>query len=121
MTDNKDNLDEQLVRNFLQSHRKDMADGGFSQRVMRQLAQQDPTAYSRTALWWSNVLTILTGVLSLLLFFRFDGFERLWHSFEYIFTNQANEWVCNGSLPSILGAGLLLMAIGVSRACNDKG
>lgn len=65
MTEN----DEQMLMRFFDEHRQDIADNGFTERVMRQL----PTRTMRLSRWW----TAICWAIGIALFFMVDGVGQL--------------------------------------------
>ena len=73
--------DDQLLKQFMDANRQEVADNGFSRRVMRRL----PARHNRMV-QWINALCTIAGVF---LFLAFDGIqatvELLRNVFVYCF------------------------------------
>lgn len=61
--------DDKLLRDFFAIERREMADNGFSRRVMRRL----PSRRSRLAQVWAGFISLA----ALILFFVFDGLQAV--------------------------------------------
>lgn len=61
--------DDKLLKQFMDANRQEIADNGFSRRVMRRL----PCSHNRAA----QILNALCAVLSVFLFVAFDGIQSV--------------------------------------------
>ena len=59
--------DEQLIRQFMQDNKQEVADNGFSRRVMRRLPLRPKEI--------SDLLTAVGVVVGCILFYVFDGLD----------------------------------------------
>lgn len=72
--------DEQLIQYFMQSNKHEIADNGFSRRVMQRLPISAKT--------WSNILTVICVVCSCILFHLYHGTTVLFQSIREVFHSQ---------------------------------
>jgi len=71
--------DDQLIRQFMQAHRQEVSDSGFSDRVMRHIPARRP-------IWMLIVATLLAVATLGTLFIWFDGWSVLCDVFVRIYT-----------------------------------
>lgn len=74
--------DEQLISGFLRDNRREVADNGFSRRVMRRLPIRPGMV--------SDLLTAVCVLLSCILFFTFGGPNLIQASLQEFF--QHSDW-----------------------------
>ena len=74
--------DDKQIEQFLSAGRREIADNGFSRRVMRHL----PDRRERFVLWWTR----LGFTLALVLFIALDGIQLLWNALREAVTSQEN-------------------------------
>ena len=107
------NDDEQLISKFMRENRHEIADNGFSRRVMRGLPVRAKVV--------SDVLTAVCVVLCCILFYVYDGMTLLLealHSFlQYQTLNALNDNINLGTLVPVLA---VLAYFGVRRAYTVK-
>lgn len=108
MTEN----DDQLIKSFMQAHKREIVDNGFSRRVIHRLPQR--------AQWLSNILSILCTIACCILFYVFHGFEVLLHSIVEIINAQSWQLFTQTSFQSLAIATIVLIIVGVQRACSIK-
>ena len=89
--------DEQLISQFMQANKHEIADNGFSRRVMHRLPQ--------SAKVWSNILTAICVVLCCILIYVYDGITILFQSVYEIFQTQSEIIIKqSNNLPVLLMA-----------------
>lgn len=103
--------DDQLISQFMQANKHEIADNGFSRRVMHRLPMQAKVL--------SDILTTLGVLLSALLFFVFDGPIVLADSIYSFFQYQALN-LPNINFQTMLPALAVLVYLGIQRACTVK-
>lgn len=96
--------DEQLISNFMQANKQELADNGFSRRVMRKLPV--------SAKVWSDILTAVCVVLSCVLLVVFDGFNVIFQSIREVLQNQSME-IMNSNLPTLFVGFATLAFLGI--------
>lgn len=72
--------DDQLIKQFMQTNKREIANNGFSRRVMNQLPI--------SAELCSDILTIVCVISCCILFYVYDGISIILHSFHDIFLNH---------------------------------
>lgn len=75
--------DEQLISKFMQNNKQEIADNGFSRKVMQKLPV--------SAKVWSDILTVACVISCCILFFAFDGFSLILQSVREVLQNQTME------------------------------
>ena len=71
--------EDQLIRQFMQAHREDISDSGFSDRVMRHIPADRPA--------WMTCATIFLALAALaVLFIWFDGWSVLCSIYVRLYT-----------------------------------
>ena len=89
--------DEQLISQFMQANKHEIADNGFSRRVMRRIPQ--------SAKVWSDILTAICVVLCSILIYAYDGITILLQSVYDIFQSQSEIIIKqSNNLPVLLMA-----------------
>ena len=107
--------DDQLISQFMQANKHDIADNGFSRRVMHRL----PTPHRAKV--YSDILTLVGAVIGCILFIAADGINVILGVLYRFFQHQALSIASsNINLPALLFALAVLTYFGVQRACNVK-
>ena len=75
--------DDKQIEQFLSAGRREIADNGFSRRVMRHL----PDRRERFVLWWTR----LGFTLALVLFIALDGIQLLWNALREAVTSMVEQ------------------------------
>ncbi|WP_455672042.1 DUF5056 domain-containing protein [Phocaeicola sp.] len=104
--------DDKLISRFMHANKHEIADNGFSRRVIRQLPER--------AKWLSDVLSICCALLCCILFYVFNGFDYLFRAITEIITSQSFNLISNTNFQTLLIATVVLVIIGVQRACTVK-
>ncbi len=104
--------DDDLVKSFMLANKQEIADNGFSRRVIRQLPQR--------AKWLSDMLSVACTILCCILFFVFNGFSTLLQIINEIITAQSYQLISDINFQSLVIATIVLVIIGVQRACSLK-
>ncbi len=106
--------DDRLIQRFMQANKREVADNGFTRRVIRRLP--------RRAEWWSNVLTFVCTLLCCVLFYVYDGFGLLLRALTDFIATQSYVLASGGgiSLPSFLIAAVVLITIGTHRLLSHS-
>jgi len=104
--------DEQLISKFMQDHKREIADNGFSHRVMHRLPA--PTRIL------SDILTAICVVLGIILFITSDGQDVILQSLQNIFHHQAWNLILNRiHLNTLLLALAVAAYLGIYRVWNE--
>ena len=108
MTENDDKLIEQFLST---TGRREMADDGFTRRVMRHL----PDRRERFVQWWTR----LGFTLALVLFLALDGVEVLWNAVREAFTSMVEQGMASNADPkSLLIAGAVLLFLAYKKIAS---
>lgn len=75
--------DEQLIRQFMQTNKQEIADNGFSRKVMQRLPMSTKV--------WSNILTGVCVISCCILFVVYDGLNLILQSIREVLQNQTFE------------------------------
>lgn len=102
--------DDKLIKNFLLAGKQEVADNGFSRRVMQQLPS------SRRAERLSNLLNVVCTIVCLVCFYVFDGVEVLWQTVKELLALQTYQLITQANLQTLLIAFIVLAGLGVQRA-----
>ena len=76
--------DEQLISQFMLANKQEIANNGFSRKVMSKLP-------ASSAKLWSDILTIACVISCCILFYAFDGFSLILQSVREVLKNQTME------------------------------
>lgn len=98
MTENDDRL---LTLFFAEERQREIADDGFSRRVMRRL----PLRHNRLATLWSAFCFLTAAVL----FVTLEAWKPLWNVFREVFTVQLPQAMAQVDTSSLVIAGLVLL------------
>lgn len=75
-------IDDKLIKQFFTEQKQEIADNGFSRRVIRHLPNRE--------LRLSNLLVTLCGIAAVILFFALNGLETIVEILCETFTSIAN-------------------------------
>lgn len=103
---------DQFIKDFLLANKREIADNGFSRRVIRHLPQR--------AKWLSDMLSAICTLICCTLFYIFNGFEVMFQAINDIVTSQAYYLISDTNFRSLAIATVILMIIGVQRICSVK-
>lgn len=82
---------DKLVADYMASHRTEVADNGFSRRVMKRLPHRTSRLHRLTSLWNTACALIAVG-----LFIARDGFQVILHSLR-----ETVEQFLTGEMPQL--------------------
>ena len=99
--------DDKLIRNFFESNKQEIADRGFSRRVMRNLPQ-------RKFLWF-KVCTCALAFIALVFFIVYDGFLGLLYIFRYLYISLAQSSTLYTDPKTIIVTLIVLLGLGVHK------
>lgn len=103
--------DEQLISNFMKANKKELADNGFSRRVMRKLPV--------SAKVWSDILTAVCVILSCVLLIVSDGVNVIFQSISEVIQNQSIE-IMNSKLHTLFVGFATLAFLGIRSIWTIK-
>lgn len=104
--------DDKLISQFMHANKHEIADNGFSRRVIRRLPEQ--------AKRMSDVLSIICAVSCCILFYLSDGVAVLFRIFMDVATSQSCNLISNFNFQTLIVVTIVLACIGVQRACTVK-
>ncbi len=107
----KDNNDK-LIAEFMHANRHEIADNGFSERVIRKL----PNRAEQLA----RILNIVCASICVVLFVVFDGFKLITDFINELFQAQSHIMAQNINYQTLAIAFIVCIGIGVERACSIK-
>lgn len=99
--------DDKLLRQFFADNRKEIADNGFSRRVMRHL----PDRYYRISQLWSMFCFTLAAVLFVVL----DGLQLVVGALRETFTSAVQNGATELDPKSLVIAGVVLLYLGYRK------
>lgn len=107
--------DDILLKNFLQANKQEVADNGFSRRVMNRLPE-------RRAVLLSYFLSAVSVVLAVAIFFVQDGVSIIGSALREVFQNisfNGNLSTFSGTEPWTLAvAAVVLLFMGYGKLAN---
>lgn len=99
--------DDKLLRDFFATEKKEIADNGFSRRVMRRL----PSRINRLMQIWA----VFVSLVALLLFFAVDGLQAVVSTLRDVFVSMVQNSATNIDPKSLLIAAVVLAFLGVRK------
>ena len=110
MTDNNDYKDK-LLEDFFAANRHDVADDGFTRRVMRRLPQR----HNRLAQAWNTLCILLAAVL----FVAAGGVQLVWATLQETFIGLVEQGAAANVDPrSLLIAGGVLLFLAYRKIAS---
>lgn len=101
-------MNDKLLKDFFSEHKQEeIADNGFSRRVMKNLPDR--------SLRISRIWTACCGAIALILFFALDGLEAICGVLRETFISMVEYGAANLDLRSLAIAGTVLLFFGVRR------
>ena len=99
--------DEQLIRQFMQDNKQEMADNGFTRRVMRRLPLLAKAI--------SDILTAVGVVWGCILFYVSDGIKIILESLFGCFKQLASNLPSDVNLSTLWPAFVVLVILGIHK------
>lgn len=106
----KENNNDKLLRDFFAENKQEIADNGFSRRVMRRL----PDRSYRLARIWSALVTALAAVL----FIRLGGLEAAWETIREVFVSMIQQGATNLDPKSMIIATVVLLFLATRKIAS---
>ncbi len=100
--------DDKLVREFLAGQKQEIADNGFSRRVMRNL----PCRINR----WFKIWSVFITLVAIVLFFVFDGLQAVVNTLRDIFVSMVQSGAHSFDPKSLIIAVAVLLFLAVRKA-----
>ena len=107
------NRDEQLISQFMQANKHEVADNGFSRRVMHRLPV--------SAKVWSDILTTVCVVLCGVLLYVYDGLNLILSSLREVFQTHSADITNNpNNLYTLCMLSIVLAFLSIRAAWTIK-
>ncbi|MDR0961490.1 MAG: DUF5056 domain-containing protein [Mediterranea sp.] len=103
-------IDDKLLKQFFEENRQEIADDGFTHRVMRRL----PDRSKRIAQIWS----FLTFALAAYLFYVMGGVTLAWETLRETFSTIMEHTSEQADPRIFLIAALVLLVLGYRKICS---
>lgn len=105
-----DGAEDEWIRSFMQAQRKEIADDGFSRRVMRRLSRQEKRARRL-----SGLLSAACAAACCYVFITADGFEVLRRSFMNLISSQSAHFDEPAMLSSLILVPFIMAVLAVQQ------
>lgn len=100
-------MDDKLLKDFFSEHKQEIADNGFSRKVMKSLPDRN--------LRLLNIWTTCCGALAVILFFGLGGLQAIINVLRETFISMIQHGAENLNIKSLIIAGVVLLFFGVRR------
>ena len=100
-------MDDKLLKQFFSEHKQEIADNGFSRRVIKSLPDR--------SLKISRIWTTCCSAVALILFFALDGLQAIGSVLRETFTSMVEYGAANLDIKSLWIAGTVLLFLGVRK------
>lgn len=100
-------IDDKLLKQLFSAHKQEIADNGFSRRVIKNLPDR--------SLRISRIWTACCGALALILFFALDGLQAIGSLLRETFMSMVEYGAANLDLKSLAITGTVLLFFGVRK------
>ncbi len=102
--------DDKMIRHFFEDNKKEIADRGFSRKVMQSLPKERRVAF--------KICTLIITLLAFVLFIMYDGFLGLIYIFRDIFVSIAQSSDLYTNPKSIIIAVVVLLILGIKKVIS---
>lgn len=102
------NTDDQLINKFMQSHKREIADNGFSRRVMRRLPMRAKVV--------SDILTAICIVVSCILLVVFDGASLIYDAVVPVFQQSSARLIETLNFRTLVPIVAVMTYLGIQKA-----
>lgn len=103
-------IDDKVLADFFRNEKKEIADNGFSRRVINSL----PDRKKRL----SNLWTMFCTAIGIILFFLFDGLDAILNILREAFNGAMQSGLANIDLKSLAIAAIVLVALGLRKVVS---
>ncbi len=103
---------DQLISKFMQTNKHDIADNGFSKKVINKL----PKPFLHT----SEIVNALGWIAAFYLLFYLNTWEILFKVIDNWVATLSYDLLSSGNLLSVIAVVGVLIALGVQKACATK-
>ena len=101
---------DKILRNFFTENKQDIADNGFSRRVMRRLTDR---SYRLARLWSAFVAAVAT-----VLFIWLGGLEAAWGTIREVFIGMINHGTTSLDPKSMIIAAVVLLFMATRKVAS---
>ena len=101
---------DKILRNFFTENKQDIADNGFSRRVMRRLPDR---SYRLVRLWSAFVAAVAT-----VLFIWLGGLEAAWGTIREVFIGMINHGTTSLDPKSMIIAAVVLLFMATRKVAS---
>ncbi len=101
---------DKILRNFFTENKQDIADNGFSRRVMRRLPDR---SYRLARLWSAFVAAVAT-----VLFIWLGGLEAAWGTIREVFIGMINHGTTSLDPKSMIIAAVVLLFMATRKVAS---
>jgi len=102
--------DDKLLRRFLGEKKQEIADNGFSKRVIRNLPDHKRN--------WVQILNIITMLICFALFFSLGGLKALENTLREVFISVLDYGAANLDPKALIIAAVVLIILGTRKVCS---
>lgn len=102
--------DEDLLIRFMNENKHDIADNGFSRRIMRNL----PCRHNR----FIRMCNVLCAIIGVFLFITFDGFQAIIELLRNMFVRIVQNGVVNIDWKVLAILCVITLIFAIERACQ---
>lgn len=102
--------DDKLLRSFFDENKQEIADKGFSRRVIHNLPDQKRN--------WVQIVNIITMLISVALFFGLGGLKAFEHTLREVFVGALDFGAANLDPKSLIIAAIVLLFLGTRKVCS---
>lgn len=106
----KENNNDKLLRDFFAENKQEIADNGFSRRVMRRLPDR---SYRLTRIWSAFVMA-----LAAVLFVWLGGLEAAWGTIREVFVSTIQQGATNLDPKSMVIATVVLLFLATRKIAS---
>lgn len=99
--------DDKLLKQFLSEQKQEIADRGFSRKVMRNL----PDRTNRIAQWWTIAFSLIAAVLYVV----FGGLKATLDTLHEVFASMVQQGETNFDPKTLLIVAIVLVVIGANK------
>lgn len=100
-------IDDKLFKDFFAEQKQEIADNGFSRRVMHHL----PNRSNRLSQWCTTIIM----AIAVILFFTLNGFQAVIATLREVFVNMVQSGASNLDPKSLLIAVVVLAFLGARK------
>lgn len=103
-------IDDKVLADFFQKEKKEIADNGFSRRVMNSLPDREKRL--------SNIWAMFCTAIGIILFFLFNGLDAILNILREAFDGAMEKGLANIDIKSLAIAAIVLIALGIRKVAT---